>query len=193
MNSKIEKSNSLTDLAARIRTEHETIRRIMENAVQRALTTGDMLLEAKEQLEHGQWMPWLRDHCGMPQRTANLYMRLAKGREVIEASDIAGLTLNAAARLLAPPQGDEEKLEDKRTLWTQFEILRMELIERLQEIKAALQTPKHEEEFMAWLQREISDPIDFLETTALILFHPDEFIRSFGSHRTFAPDVPDED
>jgi hypothetical protein len=113
----IEKSNSLTDLAARIRTEHETIRRIMADAVKRAMNAGDMLLEAKKQLKeqgqgYGYWMPWLEKHCDMSQRTANLYMRLAKNRKVIEASgDIAGLTLNAAARLLAPPRDVEEKIE----------------------------------------------------------------------------------
>jgi hypothetical protein len=75
------------------------------------MDTGDMLLEAKHQVGHGHWMDWLKEHCGMAQRTANLYMRLAKNRKVIEASgDIAGMTLNAAARLLAP---DEEKDEDE--------------------------------------------------------------------------------
>jgi hypothetical protein len=138
-----EKSNSLTDLAARIRSSHEAMRQILHTAVKRAMDTGDMLLEAKAQLGHGEWMPWLRDHCTLPQRTANLYMRLAKGRAVIEASgDIAGLTLNAAARLLAPPRDDEDELEKLRAeltvLWQQVQINTREGIRRYRQCMDAL-------------------------------------------------------
>jgi hypothetical protein len=77
------------------------------------MNTGDM--EAKELLDHGQWMPWLKEHCDLPQRTANLYMRLAKNREVIEAHvDAPAMTINAATRLLAPAKNEEEELEDLR-------------------------------------------------------------------------------
>src|SRR5262249_31051846 len=103
------KSNSLQELAERIRGCHETVRQILKSAVEHAMTTGDLLIEAKAQLklDHGQWSPWLREHCEMSERTARLYMRLAKNREVIEAcEDAANLTLNAAARLLALPKED---------------------------------------------------------------------------------------
>src|SRR5262245_21116834 len=106
------KSNSLTELADRIREYHEAVRQILKSAVEHAMATGDLLIEAKSQLDHGEWSPWLREHCEISERTARLYMRLAKNREAIETyEDTASLTLNAAVRLLASPK-KEEKQDD---------------------------------------------------------------------------------
>jgi len=53
-------------------------------------------------VQHGQWLAWLRDHCKISERTAQLYMRCAKNRVEIEKSaTVADLTLNEAAALLA--------------------------------------------------------------------------------------------
>jgi hypothetical protein len=93
-----EKSNSLADLAARIRIGHEAARQSFKLGVQSAMATGDMLLEAKELLDHGQWMPWLKEHCDLPQRRANLYMRLAKNRKVIEAVGTSLLMCHSTPR-----------------------------------------------------------------------------------------------
>jgi hypothetical protein len=52
---------------------------------------------------HGGWLPWLRDNCSMSERTAQLYMRVAKNRAEIEGqmrNGIADLSLNEAAALL---------------------------------------------------------------------------------------------
>jgi N6-adenosine-specific RNA methylase IME4 len=73
-----EASNSLTDLAARIRREHEAAAGRFKLALQHAMAAGALLIEAKAQLSHGQWLPWLRDYCRVPERTAQLYMRLAE-------------------------------------------------------------------------------------------------------------------
>jgi hypothetical protein len=99
----ITRSNSLTDLAARIRIEHEATADSLRRSIEHAMTAGDLLIEAKAQVKHGEWLPWLDEHCGMAERTAQLYMRIAKGREVIESkirSGVADLSLNQAAALL---------------------------------------------------------------------------------------------
>ena len=110
---KIEGSNSLADLAARIVAEHQAVSTALKDSVQHAITAGALLLEAKEQLKHGQWLPWLRDHCTISERTAQLYMRCAKNREAIEANTqcVADLTLNEAAAMLAL-SSDMKKLFD---------------------------------------------------------------------------------
>jgi Protein of unknown function (DUF3102) len=82
----IDKSNSLTDLAVRIRQEHEASAGAIERGAQHAMNAGDLLIEAKAQLKHGQRLPWLRDHCSMSERTAQLYMRMAKARPEVEAN-----------------------------------------------------------------------------------------------------------
>jgi hypothetical protein len=96
-------SNSLADLAARIRAEHEASALSLRLGAEHAFHAGELLVEAKALVGHGQWLPWLRDHCGISERTAQLYMRCAKNRAEIEAANaqpIADLTLNEAAALL---------------------------------------------------------------------------------------------
>jgi hypothetical protein len=97
--------NSLTDLAARIRAEHGAAAASLGDAVRHAMAAGELLIEAKALVRHGQWLPWLRDRCSLSERTCQLYMRLAKNRAEIEktnAQSIADsdLTLNEAAALL---------------------------------------------------------------------------------------------
>jgi Protein of unknown function (DUF3102) len=65
------------------------------------MAAGDLLIEAKAQLKHGQWLPWLRENCLISERTAQLYMRCAKSREDTEKRIGGGdLTLNEAAAML---------------------------------------------------------------------------------------------
>ena len=47
-------------------------------AVEHALHAGRLLTEAKALVPHGQWEPWLLEHCTVAPRTAQAYMRLAK-------------------------------------------------------------------------------------------------------------------
>jgi hypothetical protein len=62
----------------------------------------------KAQLKHGQWLPWLRDHCSMSERTAQLYMRMAKARPEVEANPqrVADLTLRGAMAVIALAEGE---------------------------------------------------------------------------------------
>src|SRR5271165_5330168 len=95
--------NSLPDLAARIRAEHEAVSVALKESVRHAIAAGELLIEAKRKLGHGQWLPWLRDHCTISERTAQLYMRVAKNRAEIEnqmRSGVADLSLNEVAALL---------------------------------------------------------------------------------------------
>jgi hypothetical protein len=95
--------NSLPDLAARIKAEHEAAAESLRDSVRHAIAAGALLIEAKTKLQHGQWLPWLRDHCTISERTAQLYMRVAKNRDEVEAQIRNGatdLSLNETAALL---------------------------------------------------------------------------------------------
>ena len=87
----------------------------LKDSVRHAIEAGSLLLEAKEQLKHGQWLPWLRDHCIMSERTAQLYMRCGvRSCETIEkqiGNGVADLSLNEAAAMLAL-SSDMKKLFD---------------------------------------------------------------------------------
>jgi hypothetical protein len=93
-------SNSLPDLAARIQREHEAVGTGARSALEHAIACGQTLIEAKDQLEHGEWESWLRKHC--PQirpRTASHYMRLAK--RLPKSASLADLSVTKALDLLA--------------------------------------------------------------------------------------------
>lgn len=112
-------SNSLADLAARIRAEHEATAVALKRSVEHAMAAGDLLIEAKKLLKHGQWLPWLDEHCVMSERTAQLYMRCARNREAIEAKSataIADLNLNEAAALLMLSSDVHKLLEMAKTM-----------------------------------------------------------------------------
>jgi hypothetical protein len=96
-------SNSLPELAVRIRAEHEATRDALKSSIDHSIAAGELLIEAKAKVPHGQWLPWLSDNCALSERTAQLYMRLAKNRTAIEEqirNGVADLSLNEAAALL---------------------------------------------------------------------------------------------
>jgi hypothetical protein len=94
---------SLADLASRIRAEHESTAASLKRGAKHAMAAGQLLIAAKKQLKHGEWLPWLRDHCAMPERTARLYMRLASNRQVIESQigSVADFSIRGAVALIS--------------------------------------------------------------------------------------------
>jgi hypothetical protein len=99
----VEQSNYLPELAARIRAEHQATADALKSSVEHGIAAGELLIEAKAKVPHGQWLPWLKENCAMSERTAQLYMRLAKNRKEIEEqirNDVADLTMAEAAALL---------------------------------------------------------------------------------------------
>jgi hypothetical protein len=64
--------NSLTDLAARIKTGHAEVLEASKNVVVRAIAVGTDLIAAKKSpdMKHGMWLPWLRDNCNVTERHA---------------------------------------------------------------------------------------------------------------------------
>jgi hypothetical protein len=76
---------SLADLAAAIRERHGAVRRA---ARADAMAAGDALLAAKDQLRRKggeRWLSWLERECSLSERTAQVYMTLARNRAAIEA------------------------------------------------------------------------------------------------------------
>jgi hypothetical protein len=83
----------------------------LTRSVERAFDAGELLIEAKRQLQHGQWLPWLRDHVEISERTAQRYMRLTGNREIIEANatTLSDLSFNGALALLTTSTSAAEK------------------------------------------------------------------------------------
>ena len=70
------------------------------------LEIGKRLVEAKEQLSHGEWLPWLEKKVAFSERSAQQYMRLWK--EYGKSALSADLSVSKALVLLALPESERE-------------------------------------------------------------------------------------
>ena len=91
---------------------HADVQEAAKTAAERAIDAGNALIEAKRLCNHGEWLPWLRENCALAERTAQLYMKVAKSG--LGSATIADLGLNAAAqavvlRMADPFDGDSEE------------------------------------------------------------------------------------
>lgn len=102
---------SLDALAAAINDDHDAVEHMARSTLDRARAAGDKLIQAKAQVEHGQWLPWLAANCPrLATRTAQAYMKLAREWEVLtlKYAESAHLTLDSALKLLAAPTAPAE-------------------------------------------------------------------------------------
>lgn len=106
-------------LARRINDEHEAARLAVRTGIAHAITAGELLLEAKRMVPHGQWRTWLGESVAFSERTAQAYMRLAKARcQLTEENPqaLADLTLTEALSRLARRGSAKHSLEGKQAL-----------------------------------------------------------------------------
>jgi hypothetical protein len=110
----------LAELATRIKSLHADVMGAGRNIIQKAMDAGDALIRAKRMVKdgervvkHGEWLPWLRDNCGVSERRAQDYMKLAANRHKIEAAmkSAAGadLSLKWALGLISDSGTSDEK------------------------------------------------------------------------------------
>lgn len=72
-----EVAQGLAGLAVHVRQAHFEVQDHGRATVAAAMKAGALLIEAKAQTGHGEWLPWL-ERTGVPQRSAHVYMRLAR-------------------------------------------------------------------------------------------------------------------
>lgn len=105
MNTSMALVRSLRSLAVAINAEHEAVERASLSALEHARSAGILLVDAKDQLKHGEFLPWLATHCpDISVRTAQGYMQVARHWPAIEAAKaqrVAHLSLREALRFLA--------------------------------------------------------------------------------------------
>ena len=91
-------SNRLPILADEIKRAHTGVMDAAKTAAERAIEAGNALIEAKALVKHGQWLPFLRDHCELPERTAQLYMKIA--RLDLEPATVADLGIRMLSKAI---------------------------------------------------------------------------------------------
>lgn len=78
------------------------------------LTIGRCLIEAKEMLPHGEWLPWLNEKVEFSERTARNFMRLA--REWSDRKALSDLGASKALTLLALPAEEREQFMEENNV-----------------------------------------------------------------------------
>jgi len=101
-------AQGLDDLELHVRRSHEAIGRVSRGLLALAMQAGDGLLEIRQRklVRHGQWSDLCRRTCSSV-RTAQVYVKLAKARALLEANPqtSAHLSIEGALRFLRQHEG----------------------------------------------------------------------------------------
>jgi hypothetical protein len=98
----------LSELAAQIEAEHQAALRGFRATLDHALRCGELLIQAKAQMAHGQWLLWLEANVTLKPRQCQGYMRLAQNRDALNTQATAQLTIDEALALLASPKVERD-------------------------------------------------------------------------------------
>lgn len=104
---------SLETLAVRINEQQGLIEQALGVTLERAKEAGEMLIEAKRLVGHGNWLPWLETNCRVSASMAEKYMKIAKGWNVLAQGNpehVPNLSIRDAVKLLAKPRPAKDKL-----------------------------------------------------------------------------------
>jgi len=97
----------------------------LRQSLEKAIRIGELLVEQKKSLKHGEFTPWIEGNLPFTDRTARNYMRLFNERDSIKTETVSDLT--SAYRLLAEPKPLEWPESFEHCLASSVNILREEL------------------------------------------------------------------
>ena len=83
------------------------IRYYSQQAALNIIEVGKRLIEAKRQVNHGEWADWLKNNVGYSQRTATKFMNCAE--EYSNSSMWANMNINQMISLISLPESDREE------------------------------------------------------------------------------------
>ncbi|TGN20801.1 DUF3102 domain-containing protein [Leptospira idonii] len=112
--SKVEKDNSLSvdRSALRIIELHDSVIGGMRNVLQNSILIGEELSKKKQELGHGNWIPWIEGNLPFSERSARNYIRLFENKEVLNRQPIADL--KSAIKFLSDSSGDEKEINPSK-------------------------------------------------------------------------------
>lgn len=117
------------------------------------LEIGRRLNEAKAQLSHGEWLPWLAEKVEFSDATANRFMRLA--REYANPSPVTDLGVSKALQLLALPENERAEFAAEKHLVNGEEKTVEEMSKR--ELAQAIRERDEAQEKAAGLERAVEE------------------------------------
>lgn len=99
------------DLVREINAEHGHVETYKHNTIQHAIRCGELLLEMKQRVGHGNWLAWVQEHFEASERTARNYMEIAKSAAVADLRD--DTTMRSALRALASRSQPKEPKKEQ--------------------------------------------------------------------------------
>ena len=117
------------------------------------LEIGRRLIEAKSQLQHGEWLPWLAEKVDFSEMTAQRFMKLA--RECENTPALLDLGATKALSLLALPESEREEFVSEKHEVRGEEKTVQEMSTR--ELDEAIRARKQAEEELATAKQEKLD------------------------------------
>lgn len=117
-------TTDLGELAERINMRVQAAEDRAKKAVEYAIEAGQLLIEAKSLVQHGQWEQWLTDNCRVAPRTAQAYMRLAKRVPLLpdaEAQHVADLPLREAIKAITTDPTEPPRQPRVEGIWDKGE------------------------------------------------------------------------
>ena len=102
--------SNLAALATQINAEHAEVIKHVQQGADHAIRAGKLLNQAKIAVRHGDWSEWLATNCRVSERTAQVYMQLA--REYPQG--LADTSMTAAIKMLEQAKSPEEKMTGVR-------------------------------------------------------------------------------
>jgi hypothetical protein len=153
-------SLSDSDLIKSINDKVRSMLASYRSSVGHAVEVGELLKEAKVRVGHGNFEPWLKEHCNLSFRTARRYMKLAENRAQIDAqfksANVADLTVSGAQRLLTDNSSKGGGGSGQRTPAGDYDQLEEKLIKKLKELDAN-EAKDHADKTIAALTDTVAD------------------------------------
>jgi len=101
-----DKPDKALTFAEQINAAHQEHVKFAKGTLDHGIKAGELLILAKETVDaenggkRGKWEDWLNDHCpDIPETTARIYMRLAKGKDYIRKQQRVVASLAAKGKL----------------------------------------------------------------------------------------------
>ena len=92
---------TLPSIATAIDRHHAAAQAAARTAIEHAIACGQLLLQAKTQVAHGGWLPWLKAHTRVSERQSQRYMQVAQGALTGKYDAASDLTIEGAIAISA--------------------------------------------------------------------------------------------
>jgi hypothetical protein len=144
------------DSLMEIRQLHQEICSLAMTALDKAIRIGELLLQEKAKLKHGEWLPWIKENLPFSHNTVNRYKRCYQYRDRLSNySNLNNLSVDGFLRLCSTPRS---KIKEEVTKEISKANDKIQVIEREKEVlEAELEEIVQDEDFSNEIERVVEE------------------------------------